>query len=227
MPNAEPSNTRAEPTRLLLARHGQSTWNAEGRWQGQADPPLSDLGRDQAFSAAQRIGTVDLVVASPQDRARTTAQIISDSIGVGPVITLDGLMERNAGPWSGLTTREIEATWPGWLDEGRRPEGYESDESLFGRAEAALAAVVLSQPGATALVVCHGGVIHTIEAELGVSAGRVPNLSGRVLTGRPASAGDGPASPSGHENGVEWDIGETLQLLDDDEITGGQHQHRV
>lgn len=222
-PNVQSPGRAGEPTRLLLARHGQSTWNAEGRWQGQADPPLSDLGRDQAFSAAQRIGTVDLVVASPQDRARTTAQIISDSIGVGPVITLDGLMERDAGPWSGLTTREIEATWPGWLDEGKRPEEYEDDDSLFERANAALSAVVISHPGGTALVVCHGGVIHTVEAKLGISAGRVPNLSGRVLTGR--------ANPNG-ENGdggaaVEWEVGETLQLLDDGEITGGQHQHRV
>ncbi len=201
-------------TQLLLARHGQSTWNAEGRWQGQADPPLSDLGRDQAFAAARRIGTVDLVVASPQDRALTTARIISDSIGVGPIITLDGLMERDAGPWSGLTTREIEAQHPGWLDEGKRPEGYEDDDHLFERADAALRAIVLTNPGTTVLVVCHGGVIHTMEGRLGVTSGRVPNLSGRILSGT------GPGD-------FEWHVGEALQLLDDDEITGGQHQHRV
>lgn len=201
-------------TRLLLARHGQSTWNAAGRWQGQADPPLSELGRDQAFAAAQRIGTVDLIASSPQDRALTTARIISDSIGVGPVITLDGLKERHAGPWSGLTTREIETQHPGWLDEGRRPEGYESDDDLFERAETALRAIAISHPGATVLVVCHGGVIHTIEQRLGVHAGRVPNLSGRVLVGR-------------GEHDVTWEVGDTLQLLDDDQITGGQQQHRV
>ena len=49
-------------TRILLVRHGESTWNADGRWQGQADPPLSDLGRSQAAEAAAKVGTVDAIV---------------------------------------------------------------------------------------------------------------------------------------------------------------------
>ena len=86
-------------TRLLLVRHGQSEWNAVGRWQGKADPELTDFGRQQAFHAAQRIGSVDVIVASPLVRAFETAQIISSQIGVGPIVIDPDLMERDAGEW--------------------------------------------------------------------------------------------------------------------------------
>src|SRR5690606_40076504 len=102
-------------THLLLCRHGQSTWNAAGRWQGQADPPLSDLGRLQAQHAAKAVGAVDLIVASDLERARDTALIIAEAIGVGPVVIEPDLRERDAGEWSGLTREEIEAEWPGYL----------------------------------------------------------------------------------------------------------------
>lgn len=169
----------ATTTRLLLVRHGQSTWNAEGRWQGQADPPLSPLGRRQAGTAAERIGGVDVIVTSPQIRAAHTAAIIGEALGVGPVVTIDGLRERHAGAWSGLTHVEIDERYPGFLDDGRRPDDYEDDHSLTVRTAAALEAIVETWPGAAVLVVTHGGVIHNLETSLGLSAGRVPNLSGR------------------------------------------------
>ena len=62
-------------TRILLLRHGQSEWNAEGRWQGQSDIALTDLGRQQAFAASQRLGVVDALVCSDLLRASDTAQI--------------------------------------------------------------------------------------------------------------------------------------------------------
>src|SRR4029078_7240591 len=95
-----PPNVDGMPPRVLLARHGQSEWNAVGRWQGQADPPLSDLGRKQALVAADRIGTVDVIVSSDLERAVQTAFIISEALGVGPVITNELLRERDAGEWS-------------------------------------------------------------------------------------------------------------------------------
>ena len=61
------------PTRVLLVRHGQSEWNAVGRWQGQADPPLSDVGRQQARSAAKALGALEAVFASDLQRAAETA----------------------------------------------------------------------------------------------------------------------------------------------------------
>ncbi len=168
-------------TELLIVRHGQSTWNVEHRWQGQADPPLTDHGRDQARAAAASVGAVDAVVASPQVRALETATIISQAIGVGPVQVVDDLQERNAGIWSGLTTTEIETTWPGWIDSSRRPEGWEHDEPLTERIFAALDAIVAELAGATVLAISHGGVIGALEAHLSVRDGRTPNLHGRVV----------------------------------------------
>lgn len=169
-------------TALLLVRHGQSTWNIERRWQGQADPPLSDNGRHQAVAASANIGTVDAIVSSPQMRALETAVIIGEQIGVGPIQTQDDLRERSAGEWSGLTTTEIETTWPGWIDSTRRPSGWEADDAMLGRVLPAIDEIASSFDGGTVLVVSHGGVIVTVEQHLGVSDGRIPNLHGRTLT---------------------------------------------
>ena len=60
-------------TRILLVRHGQSEWNLSGRWQGQADPPLTELGRMQAREAAQNVGSIDVIWSSDLQRAAATA----------------------------------------------------------------------------------------------------------------------------------------------------------
>ena len=57
-----------DTTRLLLVRHGESTWNAENIWQGQADPPLSDRGVRQALDAATHLGHPELDTVMPQER---------------------------------------------------------------------------------------------------------------------------------------------------------------
>lgn len=191
---------------MLLARHGQSTWNAQQRWQGQADPPLSEIGRQQAWSASAAVGTVDLIAASPQQRALETATIISQAVGVGPVIAVEGLRERSAGSWSGLTKDDIEEQFPGWLENDRRPDDFESDDELMARVLPALDEVVAVNPGGAILVVCHGGVIKAVEAHLGLSEGRVPNLSGRVIISKKPG---------------EWSAGEQMQLLPPDRSTGG------
>ncbi len=199
--------------RILLTRHAQSEWNAVGKWQGQADPPLSDLGRRQAYDASQRVGTVDAIVASTLERAHHTALVISEQIGVGPVLLVEGLIERDAGEWSGLTRTDIEREWPGYLDSGQRPPGYEGDESLLERTLESLVAIhdeVVGDRGegaegpAEALVVAHGGVIYTVEAHLGFDFARVPNLGGRWIT----IDGDGQLT-----------AGDRVLLLDPDEAT--------
>ncbi|MDH3683296.1 MAG: histidine phosphatase family protein [Acidimicrobiia bacterium] len=197
--------SNGEATALLFVRHGQSTWNLEQRWQGQADPPLSDHGRDQAYHAASSIGAVDAIVTSPQVRAVETATIISEQVGVGPVLALDDLRERNAGIWSGLTTTEIEAAWPGWIEAGRRPEGWESDEEVLPRALAVVDAIVAEYAGATLLVVSHGGVIVTLEEHLLVRDGRIPNLHGRLI----------------EASGVGLRPGNRLELVPPEMSTGG------
>jgi broad specificity phosphatase PhoE len=169
-------------TRLLLLRHGQSEWNALGRWQGQADPPLTDLGRAQARAAADRLGTVDLILASDLDRAMTTAAIIGDRLGVGPVVIEPRLRERSAGEWSGLTRAEIDEQWPGYLADHRRPPGFEPDDQLGERVRAALADVHRDYGDAEILAVTHGGVVYVLETDAGLPRERLPNLSGRWLT---------------------------------------------
>jgi broad specificity phosphatase PhoE len=166
-------------TRLLLVRHGESEWNAIGRWQGWADPPLSEPGERQATVAARAVGAVDAVVASDLRRAHRTAEIIAHEIGVGPVVADASLRERDAGPWTGMTRVEIEREWPGFLASGKRPDGYEEDEALLDRVVPSL--YTLEAAGAVALVVTHGGVIGAVERWLGAEHMRTPNLGGRVV----------------------------------------------
>jgi probable phosphoglycerate mutase len=180
------------PTRLFLARHGQSVWNAEGRWQGQADPPLSELGASQAADAItvlSRPGSsfpaVDAVWASPLRRAHRTASIIAAGLGLDVATDLR-LQEVDAGEWSGRTRPEIEAEWPGYLAEQKRPPGFESHESLAARALAAIADIAAAAPGRVVLVVTHGGVIGAVERHLGAPWERSPNLGGREVVAGPA-----------------------------------------
>jgi len=165
-----------------MVRHGQSTWNVEHRWQGQANPPLSQRGRNQAHAATSLVGAVDAVISSPQDRALETAAIIANSIGVGPVQVVENLYERHIGVWSGMTTSEIEAAHPGWIDAQKRLDDWETDESVFKRVTAAMFDIRANFPRATLLVVTHGGVIAAIEKGLGTDEGRIPNLHGRIFT---------------------------------------------
>jgi probable phosphoglycerate mutase len=166
-------------TRLLLVRHGESEWNAVGRWQGWADPPLSELGELQAASASRAVGAVDAIVASDLQRASRTAEIIAGELGVGPVVVDGALRERDAGSWTGLTRAEIEAEWPGFLASGERPDGYEADDALLARVLPALLA--LEAAGEAALVVTHGGVIGAVDRLLHEPHRRTPNLGGRVV----------------------------------------------
>lgn len=185
---------------LLIVRHGQSEWNAVGRWQGQEDPPLSDHGQQQAFAAAAHVGTVDLIVASDLERSRITAEIIAEMIGVGPVQVDPDLRERHAGEWQGLTRPEIHERFPGWIDDGRRPDGWEPDEAVAERAYASLRR--WAPVGADILIVSHGGVIRTLETSLGQPGRRVPNLGGRTLIGE-----------------HDFHIGEAVELIDEDLAT--------
>jgi probable phosphoglycerate mutase len=188
-------------TRLLLARHGESEWNAIGRWQGWADPELTDLGRRQAAAAAAAVGALDAIVASDLRRAHETASIIAGALGIGPVIVDAALRERDAGPWTGLTRAEIERDFPGFLADGRRPEGYEDDDAVVARVVPAL--VALERAGEAVLVITHGGVIGAVDRLLDQPHARTPNLGGRIVDVR-----DGRLT-----------AGETLLLVDEHDVT--------
>ena len=192
-------------TEILALRHGQSTWNEAGRWQGLADPPLSEFGETQAATAAQYIGQIDVIVTSPLERALRTGAIIGEIIGVGPVEVIEDLKERSVGRWEGLTRQEIEAGWPGWIDDDRRPEGWEYDVDLQRRSLKAFTEIGERYPGASVLVVAHGGVLIAMEKHLGVNEARIPNLHGRIfrwVEGR-------------------FEAGDELNLLPDEMRTGG------
>jgi len=176
-------------TRLLLVRHGESVWNADGRWQGQADPPLSERGRHQAALAAAAIGTVDAIITSDLERAADTGAIIARIVGIEPVLVEPRLRERDAGSLSGLTRPEIHSAFPGLLpddpggyrpgDDGHPnwPHDWESDADLWGRVEIALVALSRLVPDGDVLVVTHGGVMYAIERHLGApERGRLSNL---------------------------------------------------
>lgn len=215
-------------TRVLLIRHGQSEWNADGRWQGQADPALTDLGRHQALHASRALGVVDAIVSSDLQRASETAMIISNELGVGPLVLDADLRERHAGEWQGLTRADIDRDWPGYLgppppiegsreaaaapaarvaeDGGprRRPPGWETDESVVERAVLALTRIHRLAPAGEALAVTHGGLVYALERLLGAPFVRLPNLGGRWLEVGP----DGPVR-----------LGERVLLVDPDELT--------
>ncbi|CAN5604231.1 histidine phosphatase family protein [soil metagenome] len=189
-------------TSLLLVRHGQSEWNATGRWQGQENPPLTDLGREQAFTAAAAVGAVDAIYSSPLDRAMTTAMIISEQLGIGPVVMSPGLMERHAGEWQGLTRDEIEEQYPGYLDAGTRPPSWEDDDEVEARVLGALDEIAAEHPDGHVLAVAHAGVIFAIERVIGAPWERLANLGGRWLE---------------HRDG-RWNIGDRVHLLIEETI---------
>ncbi|HUR76542.1 MAG TPA: histidine phosphatase family protein [Acidimicrobiales bacterium] len=172
--------------RILLVRHGESIWNAAGRWQGAADPPLSDAGRAQARALASAVlhEGIDSIVSSDLDRARETGRIVAAALTLPAPSVDERWRERDVGEVSGHTRDEIEAKWPGLLEQWRRGEleampGGETD--ITSRVVAALEAVATSPDGACTLVVSHGGVIGAVDRWIGNPYLRVGNVQGRWL----------------------------------------------
>ena len=95
--------------RVLLARHGETPWNAEGRYQGQIDIPLSPTGEGQARALGARLADVriDRAIASPLTRARTTAEFALGDARKAQLGTDAGLLEIAHGEWEGLLASEI------------------------------------------------------------------------------------------------------------------------
>lgn len=169
-------------TRVLVVRHGQSEWNALGKWQGQADPPLTTLGRLQARQAggllASECPPFDLVISSDLERASITADLLAETVGCSSRRVDARWRENDAGEWQGLTRHEIQAKWPGWLEADRRPPGFETAESTQRRAMAAFGDIARFHPGGCVLVVSHGGVLRLLRRLLTGSEHRFPNLGG-------------------------------------------------
>ncbi len=166
---------------LLILRHGQSEWNAQGKWQGQADPPLTKVGEKQAKAAAQKLLSVsksfDKIASSDLRRARRTAEIIAQVNG-GDVSVHKEFRERHAGVWQGLTRSEIEASWPNAIADQRWPEGYESDDSVIQRVVPGLER--LKENSKNVLLIAHAGLIRALDRFTDAEETSITNnLSGR------------------------------------------------
>jgi broad specificity phosphatase PhoE len=166
---------------LYLVRHGESTFNAEGRIQGQLDTPLSSLGRRQATAVAEhfRGKRIDAIYTSPLSRARQTAEPIGVALELN-LQTDSRLMEINAGVFQGLVWSEISERYPeaavAWKSHTptfRIPQG-ESRADLMARAEEVLREIRATDHD-QAIVVAHGGLITAgLKVLLGVPAERNP-----------------------------------------------------
>jgi probable phosphoglycerate mutase len=144
-------------TELLLVRHGETDWNAEGRLQGHTDRPLTEHGRRQAAELAERLAAehVDAIYASDLSRAKETAEIVGARLGL-PVSVDAGLREKHWGNWEGLTGDE-------------RATVEHEGESVADHRERVMAAVrriVDRHPGERVVVVTHGGSLRRVQAAL-------------------------------------------------------------
>jgi 2,3-bisphosphoglycerate-dependent phosphoglycerate mutase len=157
-------------TNLILARHGETDWNRENRFQGHADPPLNALGRGQSAELAETLAGEALarVYTSPLRRAAETAEIVARRLGL-EVEPLEPLREIDVGAWSGLTRDDVAARFPDsyarWLDQG--PLGYEDGETyeqLEARVVPAIRGLAERHPTETILVVTHGGPTRVMQA---------------------------------------------------------------
>jgi broad specificity phosphatase PhoE len=157
-------------TTLILARHGETDWNRENRFQGHADPPLNRLGRRQSAELAASLAGEDLarVYTSPLRRAAETAEIVARALGL-ELEEVEALREIDVGWWSGLTRDEVSERFPEeyarWL--GRAPHGYEGGETydeLAARVVPALRMLAERHPSAGILVVTHGGPSRVAQA---------------------------------------------------------------
>jgi len=156
------------PTQVLLIRHGETDWNASGRWQSGAPVPLNATGQAQARALARYLAArgprIDVIYSSPLNRALQSARIIAAALEL-PVHTDERLREVDLGDWQGLNRAEAMA-WDGeryaayeadWRNV--RPPNGESRRELQARARAAFDEVTARHPGCTIALVSHGGTL--------------------------------------------------------------------
>lgn len=156
-------------TTILLARHGETDWNRDNRFQGHADPPLNESGRAQAAELARALADEPLaaIYSSPLRRAFETAQIVAASHGLEPM-AVEALREVHVGSWQGLTRTEIEERFPEqfarWLDYDQGWKDGESYDEMGRRVVAALLDLAAAHEDERILAVSHGGPVRAAYA---------------------------------------------------------------
>lgn len=158
-------------TTVYFARHGETEWNLQHRFQGNKDSKLTEKGITDAELLSQRMEEIeiDYIVASPLARTVSTAEIIRGDKNI-EIIKDPGLMEINFGEFEGLVYDEIKEKWPDKLklmEEDPFSNSYPDGDSLtsfYSRVEAAFKNLIGSYRGKKILVVAHGGTIKCIES---------------------------------------------------------------
>lgn len=177
-------------TTILLIRHGETSWNAAGRWQGHTDVPLNKVGREQARLLAERLMAwpVEALYSSDLMRAAETAAIVGNALGLEPV-QKEVWRERHGGAFQGLTDEEIAEEYPEAWEALRRgvvipPPDGESAKALHGRVTGAFEQLMERHQGAVVAVVSHGGAMRALIAHvLQLPPDRDPPISVRGNTG--------------------------------------------
>jgi len=149
-------------TRLILIRHGETDWNIEGRYQGQADPPLNSRGREQAYQLAEQLNGIGLEVlyTSPLRRAADTAKVIAERLGI-PLYVEPRLMEIHQGDWQTRLRSEIEKKYPNlfrkWQTEPWQvtPPGGEHLSQVQQRVYQAIGDILAMHPKGCVGIVTH------------------------------------------------------------------------
>jgi len=154
-------------TTILLARHGETDWNAERRWQGHVDRPLNELGREQAHGLADALEgeSIAAIYSSDLLRAHETARIVGARLGIDVVVD-PALREMDVGSWSGLTNDEIQDRFPEqferWSPGEHPPHDGETRDELRARVLAAVERIAIAHRDARVLIVAHGGVLRAV-----------------------------------------------------------------
>ena len=174
------------PAAIYLARHGQTAYNHEGRFQGQQAIPLDETGRAQALELAERAAAYGFQAlwCSPLLRARETADAVAARIGLEPVED-ERLMETDAGDWTNRSFADVIAETPELFEAfaTAQPDfAFPGGESFVQQEERVAAALERVEAGPLpALVVCHGMVIRAAFARRDSRAlerfTRVPNAA--------------------------------------------------
>ncbi|HEY3961191.1 MAG TPA: histidine phosphatase family protein [Gaiellaceae bacterium] len=146
---------------ILIARHGETDWNLERRWQGWADQPLNDTGRAQAAELAERLQHTpfDAVYSSDLLRAHETAEIVAAPHGVS-VIADAGLREIDVGSFSGLTHTEVMERFGGERTDGEMRDHHQA------RVLEAVGRIARRHPGGRILIVTHGGTMRALHTHV-------------------------------------------------------------
>ncbi len=157
-----------KPTAILLVRHGRTELSAERRFAGRGDIPLTGDGVKEAGQIAARLGRsgVQMIVSSPLQRARKTAEAIAETTKA-PIVVDDNLVEADFGAWEGLTFAEAGAKWPeemaAWMaSPDAAPPGGESFASVALRVLAAIDRVIDVHRHEKVVVVSHVTPIKTV-----------------------------------------------------------------